>query len=47
MTHSENLCGNLQTIKCIEQQQQKLIQAERLAIEMTNELRLKELAKKK
>jgi predicted Holliday junction resolvase-like endonuclease len=30
-----------------EQQQQRMIQAERMTIEMTNELRLKELAKKK
>ena len=30
-----------------EKQQQRMIQAERMAIEMTNELRLKELAKKK
>lgn len=30
-----------------EQQQQKLIQAERMAIEQANELRLKEAAKRK
>lgn len=37
-------------MRCIteaEKQQQRTIQAERMAIEMTNELRLKELAKKK